>query len=209
MFIDNDNSFFRNDEIVMPAEQTGLVRDNYLWKVLLRKGHSKDGVYLHVNAGTYDSELFQLIYGPIVAALSFVFEKSEEQNIYKRVMQGFERCAFIASYFGMTKNLDMLLLSLCKFTIFYNQQKQNNVLVQFGANVKAQMALKTVFSLVHQHGDNLREGWKNLFNLILALYSNGLLPKGYVEAEDFIESSGKITLEYEEVQNLQKQESGR
>ncbi|KAJ8916109.1 hypothetical protein NQ315_004476 [Exocentrus adspersus] len=206
--LDEIYNTIKNDEIVMPAEQTGLVRENYLWKVLLRKGKSKDGVYLHVNGGTYDCELFQLIYGPIVAALSFVFEKSEEQNIYKRVMQGFERCAFIASHFNMSKNLDMLLLSLCKFTIFYNHQKQSNILVQFGANVKAQIAMKTVFSLVHQHGDNLREGWRCLFDLILVLYSNGLLPKSFIEAEDFIESSGKITLVYEEVQNLQKQDTG-
>jgi len=27
----------RNEEIVMPAEQVGLVRDNYLWKVKLKK----------------------------------------------------------------------------------------------------------------------------------------------------------------------------
>lgn len=27
--------FFRGEEIVMPAEQTGLVRENYLWKVKL------------------------------------------------------------------------------------------------------------------------------------------------------------------------------
>jgi hypothetical protein len=26
----------RNEEIVMPAEQVGLVRDNYLWKVTSR-----------------------------------------------------------------------------------------------------------------------------------------------------------------------------
>jgi len=25
--------WYRNEEIVMPAEQVGLVRDNYLWKV--------------------------------------------------------------------------------------------------------------------------------------------------------------------------------
>ena len=35
----------------MPAEQTGLVKENYLWKVLLRKGASKEGVYLHVPPG--------------------------------------------------------------------------------------------------------------------------------------------------------------
>lgn len=192
----------------MPAEQTGLVRENYFWKILLRKGASKDGLYIHINCKTYDYELFQLIYGPIVAALSFVFEKSEDQTVYKKVMQGFERCAFIAANFTMTHNLDMLILSICKFTVFYNQQKQNNIVVKFGCNAKAQLALKTVFSLIHHHGDNVREGWKNIFDLILALYSNGLLSKTYIEAEDFIEPSGKINMVYEEAPTMPKQDTG-
>lgn len=193
----------------MPAEHSGLVKENYLWKVLLRKGASKDGIYYHVNDKTFDNELYQLIYGSIVAALSFVYEKAEDQSVYKKVIDGFEKCANIASNFSMTKNLDMLVLTLCKFTLFYNAQKQNNIVVKFGMNKKAQMALKTVFSLIHNHGDNVREGWKNIFDLILTLYSNGLLPKSYVEAEDFIEHSGKITLTYEDIPTLPKQDTGK
>nr|CAI5834185.1 unnamed protein product [Callosobruchus analis] len=206
--LDEIYTTIKNDEIVMPAEQTGLIRDNYLWKLLLRKGQSKDGTYVHVGLGTYDRELFQLIYGPFVAALSFVYEKSDDQVVHKKVMRGFESCANIAANFNMTKNLDMLVLSICKFTLFYNQQRQNNLVVQFGANIRAQMALKTVLLLVHQHGSNIREGWKNALDLILALYANGLLSKTYVESEDFIESSGKITLVYEEAPTLPKQDTG-
>lgn len=191
----------------MPAEQTGLVKENYLWKVLLRRGNSKDGVYVHVASGAYDTDLFTLIWGPIVAALSFVFDKSDDQAIYKKAVQGFERCAFISSSFGMCQNLDMLILTICKFTLLHNQPKQNSLIVQFGANAKAQYALKTVYHLVHEYGDNIRGGWENLFDLILTLYSINLLPKSYVEIEDFIEPSGKILLTYENVQ-LQKQESG-
>ena len=33
----------KNDEIVMPAEQTGLVKENYLWKVLLKRGTLPEG----------------------------------------------------------------------------------------------------------------------------------------------------------------------
>ena len=50
----------------MPAEQTGLVRENYLWKVLLRRGASKDGLFNHVNGSPYDKEIFQLVWGPTV-----------------------------------------------------------------------------------------------------------------------------------------------
>lgn len=192
----------------MPAEQSGLIRENYLWKSLLRKGQSKEGIYIHVKSGTYDSELFQLIYGPILAALSFVYEKTEDPGIYKKVMQGFASCSYISANFNMTNNLDTIILSVCKFTMFYNQHRQNNIVVQFGANPKAQLALKTVFSLIHQHGDSVREGWKNIFDLILALYSNDLLSNAFIEAEDFIEPSGKITLVYEELPTLPKQDAG-
>lgn len=193
----------------MPSEHSGLVKENYIWKELLKKGASKDGLYFHVNDKTFDYELYQLIYGSIVAALSFVYEKTEDHNIYRKVIEGFEKCARIASNFNMAMNLDMLILTLCKFTLFYNGQKQNNIVVKFGVNRKAQLALKTVFSLIHHHGDNIREGWKNIFDLILTLYINGLLPKSYIEAEDFIEHSCKIVLTYKETPTLPKQDTGK
>lgn len=206
--LDEIYNAIKNEEIVMPAEQTGLVRENYLWKVLLRRGASKDGTYIHVQSGTFDSDLFILIWGPTVTALSFVYDKSDDANIYKKAILGFERCAYISSHFNMSQNLDMLILSLCKFTMLHNQtSKQNGILsVQFGSNIKAQYALKTVFALTHYHGDTIREGWKSILDLVLTLYSLNMLPKSYTEVEDFIEPSGQITLSYENVQ-LQKQES--
>lgn len=190
----------------MPSEHGGLIRENYLWKVLLRKGSSKEGNYYHIppgisfvyfiqlflindlSLGTYDSELFRIIYGPLVSALSFIYDQSEEVPMYKHVMNGFEKCALVAAHFGLSKNLDKLVLSLCKFTVFYSQRRQHNITVRtalfklsvfpltimfqilFGSNPKAQLALKTVFSLVHLHGDNIREGWKHILDLILSLY---------------------------------------
>ncbi|GJQ80967.1 putative regulation of ARF protein signal transduction [Trypoxylus dichotomus] len=209
--LDEIYNAIKNEEIVMPAEQTGIIKENYLWKVLLRRGASKDGVYTHVCDGTYDYDLFTIIFGPVLSALTFVFDRSDDSNIYKRALQGFERCACISSNFGITANLDMLILTLCKFTLLHNQQqqiKQNNLLVSLGQNIKAQLCLKTVFTLIHQYGDNIREGWKNIFDLIQTLYSINSLPKTFIEVEDFIEPSGKITLAYKDVQALQKQESG-
>lgn len=57
----------------MPAEQTGLVRENYLWKVLLRRGTFKDGAFHHIFGSGYDKELFQIIWGPIVSNLKHYF----------------------------------------------------------------------------------------------------------------------------------------
>jgi brefeldin A-resistance guanine nucleotide exchange factor 1 len=88
---------FRTDEIVMPAEQTGLVKENYLWKVLLRRGASKDGVFIHAPNGLFDHDLFSLIWGPTVAALSFVFDKSNDATIYQKAISGF-RCVGVYVY---------------------------------------------------------------------------------------------------------------
>lgn len=200
---------FRTEEIIMPAEQSGLVRENYVWKVLLRKGSSKDGLYYHVNGSQFDSELFSLIFGPIVAALSFVFDKSEEAPIFNKAITGFQKCAQISAHFNMTKNVDMLIASLSKFTTFHSQvHRTQSGTINFGINLKARLALKCVTDLCHQHGDHIREGWKNFFQLILAMYTLNLLPKTFIEAEDFIDQSGRIVLVYQEVENLQKQDTG-
>ncbi|ERL94183.1 hypothetical protein D910_11465 [Dendroctonus ponderosae] len=205
--LDEIYAAIKNDEIVMPSEHGGLIRENYLWKILLKKSASKEGEYYHIPPGTYDSELFRVIYEPLVSALSFIFEQSEDIAIYKHVMSGFEKCALVSAHFGMTENLDKLIISLCKFTVFYNQRRQNNITVLFGSNQKAQLALKSVFNLVHLYGDNVRDGWKHIFDIILSLYSNSLLPKSYIEPEDFIDQRGRIILTYEETPSLQKQDT--
>jgi len=38
--------FSRNDEIVLPQEQTGPVRDRWLWNVSLRRSNTSEGLWL-------------------------------------------------------------------------------------------------------------------------------------------------------------------
>jgi golgi-specific brefeldin A-resistance guanine nucleotide exchange factor 1 len=52
----------------MPAEQTGLVRENYLWKMLLRHGLTKDGIFHHVFGFSHDKEIYSIIWGPTVSS---------------------------------------------------------------------------------------------------------------------------------------------
>ena len=74
---------------MMPAEQTGLVRDNYLWRVLLKRGATSEGTFLHAQCGDLDRELFLLAWGPTVAALSFVFDKGMDDTITQKAIAGF------------------------------------------------------------------------------------------------------------------------
>jgi brefeldin A-resistance guanine nucleotide exchange factor 1 len=114
----------------------------------------------------------------------------------------------ISAHYGMSSDFDNLIISLCKFTtLLSTADTPDNLTISFGSNQKAQLAAKTVFNLAHRHGDILREGWKNVLDCMLQLYHCKLLPKVMVEAEDFIEPSGKISLMREEAPS-QKTETG-
>lgn len=58
-------------------------------QVLLKRGTTKDGFFLHVPSGSFDHDLFTLIWGPTVAALSFVFDKSSDESIIQKAIAGF------------------------------------------------------------------------------------------------------------------------
>ncbi|XP_055312921.1 Golgi-specific brefeldin A-resistance guanine nucleotide exchange factor 1 isoform X3 [Sitodiplosis mosellana] len=217
----------KNEEIIMPAEQTGLVRENYLWKVLLRRNKTKDGRYLRVNGASLDKDIFQLVWGPTLAALSFMFDRSSVESTYHKSLVAFTKGAAISSHFMLHDDFNALILTLCKFTTLLNNLNASSTdaglahvanpsvnttneistSVQFGLNVKAQLAMKGVFAMVHKHGDCLRcDGWKNVIEVILQLFKLKLLPKILMEVEDFCEPSGKVTLILEKP--LQKQEVG-
>uniref|UniRef100_G3PNV7 SEC7 domain-containing protein n=1 Tax=Gasterosteus aculeatus aculeatus TaxID=481459 RepID=G3PNV7_GASAC len=187
----------KNEEIVMPDEQSGLVKENYVWSVLLHRGATPEGVFLHLPPGSYDHDLFTMTWGPTIAALSYVFDKSLDENIIQKAITGFRKCAMIAAHYGFSDVFDNLIISLCKFTTLSSESVENLPTV-FGSNNKAQTAAKTVFDLAHRHGDILREGWKNIMDSMLQLFRSKLLPKAMVEVEDFVEPSGKISLQREE-----------
>ncbi|KAM7384982.1 hypothetical protein PAMP_001086 [Pampus punctatissimus] len=187
----------KNEEIVMPDEQIGLVKENYVWSVLLHRGATPEGVFLNLPPGSYDHDLFTMTWGPTIAALSYVFDKSLDDNIIQKAITGFRKCAMIAAHYGFSDVFDNLIISLCKFTTLSSESVENLPTV-FGSNSKAQTAAKTVFDLAHRHGNILREGWKNIMDSMLQLFRAELLPKAMVEVEDFVEPNGKISLQREE-----------
>ncbi|XP_030581076.1 Golgi-specific brefeldin A-resistance guanine nucleotide exchange factor 1 isoform X2 [Archocentrus centrarchus] len=188
----------KNEEIVMPDEQTGLVKENYVWSVLLHRGASPEGIFLYLPSGSYDHDLFTMTWGPTIAALSYVFDKSLDDVIIQKAITGFRKCAMIAAHYGFSDVFDNLIISLCKFTTLSSEAVENLPTV-FGSNSKAQTAAKTVFDLAHRHGNILREGWKNIMDSMLQLFRAELLPKAMVEVEDFVEPNGKISLQREEM----------
>lgn len=204
----------KNEEIVMPAEQTGLVRENYLWKMLLRRGATHDGHFHYVHDAAYDVQIFNIVWGASLSALSFMFDKSTETG-YQRTLAGFSKSAAISAHYNLHTDFDALILTLCKFTTLLSSVEQNEPVpanneilqaVNFGLNPKAQAAMRTVFLLVHGYGDCLRDSWKHILDMFLQLFRLKLLPKSLIEVEDFCEVNGKAQLVLDKPR--EKQESG-
>jgi len=92
----------RGEEIVMPAEQTGLVKENYLWKVLLRRGSGLESMYLKVgNSGEFiDKDLAEHAWAPIVSALCRAYDKAPDRSLQRKVAQTFLRFVYsVATYY--------------------------------------------------------------------------------------------------------------
>lgn len=54
----------------MPAEHTGLVKENYLWKCLLKRSAGPQGVFIKVgnNSEFIDRESVERAWAPIISA---------------------------------------------------------------------------------------------------------------------------------------------
>lgn len=166
----------------MPSEHTGALRDNYLWKLVIRRSATADARYVHAPTGSYNQEIFNIVWGQTISALSFVYDKSFELAVIQKTIAGFRRCAQIAAYYTMSDVFDNIVISLCKFTHLTSPtETADQIAVNFGLNNKAQIACKTVFQLVHDHGDILRDGWKNILDCIIQMFKAKLLPKVLVE----------------------------
>ena len=71
----------------------------------------------------------------------------------RRVLEGFSKCAMVAAHYAMSDVLDNLVISLTKFTTLLHNtahDSQDSFKIAYGANSKALLATRAVFSLIHK-----------------------------------------------------------
>ena len=66
-----------------------LCQELAVLQVLLAKSVKEKTSFIHAPTGCYDNELFTIIWGPTIAALSFVFDKSQDPSIVQKAISGF------------------------------------------------------------------------------------------------------------------------
>eukprot|EP01113_Clastostelium_recurvatum_P025585 TRINITY_DN3078_c0_g1_i3.p1 TRINITY_DN3078_c0_g1~~TRINITY_DN3078_c0_g1_i3.p1 ORF type:complete len:1663 (+),score=447.69 TRINITY_DN3078_c0_g1_i3:135-5123(+) len=202
MLIDIHNNI-KHNEIRIPEEfPSGEVSDA-TWRDLLLRA-KRVAPFVCTTSGEYDKDIFGVIWGPIVAAISIVFETAppystpppidpsptatypsalpvpvprdydETHMTLRKTLDGFDLCGRIAYHYRLSDVMDNLVINLCKFSNLSPSQFDNAA--HFGCDDKALMATVGVFQSLRQYKDFVREGWRNVLHCIVSLHNMSLLP---------------------------------
>ncbi|KAK4430034.1 ARF guanine-nucleotide exchange factor GNOM [Sesamum alatum] len=146
------------------------------WIDLMHKS-KKTSPYIVADSRAYlDHDMFAIMSGPTIAAISVVFDHAEYEDVYQTCIDGFLAVAKISACHHLEDVLDDLVVSLCKFTTLLNPSSVEEPVLAFGDDAKARMATVTVFTIANRYGDFIRTGWRNILDCILRLHKLGLLP---------------------------------
>nr|AAA91150.1 GNOM [Arabidopsis thaliana] len=146
------------------------------WIDLMHKS-KKTAPYILADSRAYlDHDMFAIMSGPTIAAISVVFDHAEHEDVYQTCIDGFLAIAKISACHHLEDVLDDLVVSLCKFTTLLNPSSVDEPVLAFGDDGKARMATITIFTIANKYGDYIRTGWRNILDCILRLHKLGLLP---------------------------------
>lgn len=191
----------KNNEIIMPAEQTGVVKEKYLWKCLLKNSETINGIFwfndpkqssgklenfreTQENAtflSIFNKPIFDISWGPSISTLTLVFDKlnpDKQPTLSRRVLNnGFTCYSLLCANYG---HLDNLIVNLSKFVISSSK-----------ITSKSELVAHCLFGITKEYANEMRTSWTNIIELILFWYDNKLLNDGF-EIEDFAIEGKKI-----------------
>ncbi|KAK9055170.1 hypothetical protein SSX86_026254 [Deinandra increscens subsp. villosa] len=146
------------------------------WIDLMHKSKKTAPFILSDSKSHLDRDMFAVMSGPTIAAISVVFDHAELEDVFHTCIDGFLAVAKISACHHLEDVLDDLVVSLCKFTTLLNPSSAEEPVLAFGDDAKARMATITVFTIANRYGDFIRAGWRNILDCILKLHKLGLLP---------------------------------
>ncbi|KAH9180347.1 Sec7-like domain is implicated in guanine nucleotide exchange function [Lactarius sanguifluus] len=201
----------RKQEIVMPEEHTGQLGFEFAWKELLVRSR-QSGELMICNSPVFDKELFRSMWRPVISAITFAFMTFDDDYIIERAIAGFRQCATLAGHFQLPEVFDYVVISLSQATSLLSENLPSEVpvypvvevegqsvtvsslAVNFGAHLKGQLAAVVLFNIMNGNGDAIREGWIQVFEILLNLFIHSLLPTRMLQMEDFLGGVSMIPL---------------
>jgi brefeldin A-resistance guanine nucleotide exchange factor 1 len=134
------------------------------------------------NAGI-ERDMFALIWGPTLAAVSVILDGSSDPGIARRAMNGLLVAARLATHHGLPDVGDQLLSTLAKYTAAALSADVPKPALVFGESAKGRAAVEATFGIANRYGDSLRGGWRYVLECIVRLHKLGLLPAAAIAAD--------------------------
>ena len=153
------------------------------------KNHECEGLPLH----TLNQMIFTTLWGPTVSAMTFMFDRinvNHNSSLTQRILfNGFNSCALLCSSYG---HLDNLIVILCKFTLNSSNTSSSASSMSSGVSSivgpllshKTQLAAQTLFGIMREYANEMRESWSNIVEIILHWFMMGFLDEQLV-VDDF------------------------
>jgi len=172
-------------EIRIQADGNKYELSHAQWLDITKRSSTPEGILVSCSMQpVFDYDMFAMIWGPTIAAISVVFDHAEDESIVQYTIDGFLLVANLASVYQFGEAIDNLVISLCKFATNLSPQSSrgdSDVIIE---DSKAMLALVTMFCVVNQHGDAMRESWKSVVDCILRLHRLRMLPKKVTDMEE-------------------------
>ena len=129
------------------------------------------------NTSLFDFEIFRAVWKPVISAISYAFINFEDDYIIQHAITGLRQCATLARHFNLGNVFDFVVVSLSQATSLLSETLDgpipnypeveiegqtitvSRLSVEFGTNVKGQLAAVVLFNIVNGNGNALREGW--------------------------------------------------
>ena len=167
------------DELKISSECTSeeLASQSVFWYQVARESRTERGnAILGIPSSSLDVErdMFLLIWGPTLAAVSIILESTDDPNVAQKAMKGLLLAAELASTHGLHDVPDRLIATLTNYTTALDPSLPR-AMIAFGSSEKAQAAVETIFTVANRYGDGLRNGWAQVMDCMMRLYKAGLL----------------------------------
>jgi golgi-specific brefeldin A-resistance guanine nucleotide exchange factor 1 len=133
----------------------------------------------------FDADMIKAVWTPVISAIAHAFITFEDDYVIERAIAGFRQCATLAGHFQMRDVFDFIVVSLSQATNLISdgtpaelpnyavvevdgqQVTVSSLSVDFGTNVKGQLAAVVLFNIVNGNGNALREGWTQVCLLLV------------------------------------------
>ena len=160
------------------------------WNALIKRTRSASHTsFATSKVGSHDCDMFNMIWADTTTALSVVFETTGDEKMLAKVVEGFHSMVSTAEFHRLLEVPNAIVNSLFKilhkFLQIQLQKNPNDSCAAFGRSSKAQLAVTTVFSIVHAHGNCLRDGWRNILDWVIKMVSLKMISREMLSSSNF------------------------